>query len=263
MKEVKIGRHRVEMYDAIDELPIVRFHKYNKMLLVDAGIGSDLADFDRHIEKAMRFAASKTPQDAVQELQNLRQCVYFIQTGLSPKHLAFAALVRSIDGMPCDDVSDDALRKVVEMLSDAPHKDVVSGLEAGKKKIDAELREYFPSLFDDAELKEYYDRIKARTIAGLGTNARGGATEEDERKIDAMTDALVTYFHPQSFAGAESVEIQHDKQFEKMCLILSQNLNVDPKGFTVLQYYNAFEFVKEQAKKNKARNGAKQAVFRP
>ena len=53
MKTVKIGEYTVEIYDAIDELPMLRFHKYNKMLLVDAGIGSDLQDFDTHIEKAM------------------------------------------------------------------------------------------------------------------------------------------------------------------------------------------------------------------
>lgn len=260
MREMKIGRHRVEVYDAIDELPVARFHKYNKMLLVDSGVGSDLSDFDRHIEKAMRLAAGKTPKDAVTELQSLRQCVYFIQTGLSPRHLAFAALVKSIDGEACDDLSDDALRRVTERLSDAPQRDVASGLEACKKKIDAELREYFPSLFDDAELKEYYDRMRARTIAVLGVIAKGEATDEDERRINELTDALITYFRPQSFSGPESVEIQHDKQFEKMCLILSQSLHVDPKGFSVLQYYNAFEFIKEQARK--ARKGAKTPISR-
>ena len=30
MRTEKIGKHSVEFYDAIDELPIVRFHKYQK-----------------------------------------------------------------------------------------------------------------------------------------------------------------------------------------------------------------------------------------
>ena len=78
MKTVKIGEYTVEIYDAIDELPMLRFHKYNKMLLVDAGIGSDLQDFDTHIEKAMRYARSKTPELTAIELDNMRQNVYFI-----------------------------------------------------------------------------------------------------------------------------------------------------------------------------------------
>ncbi len=111
MKTVKIGEYTVEIYDAIDELPMLRFHKYNKMLLVDAGIGSDLQDFDTHIEKAMRYARSKTPELAAIELDNMRQNVYFIQSGLSPKCLAFAVLVKSIDGTPYNDLSDDGLQK--------------------------------------------------------------------------------------------------------------------------------------------------------
>ena len=58
MKTVKIGERTVEIYDAIDELPMLRFHKYNKMLLVDAGIGSYLQDFETHIEKAIRYDRS-------------------------------------------------------------------------------------------------------------------------------------------------------------------------------------------------------------
>ena len=74
--------------------------------------------------------------------------------------------------------------------------------------------------------------------------------ESDKREeIDHITTLLLTYTKPKSFSGSDSVEIQYDKQFENMCLILSQNLHVDPKRFTVLEYYNAFEYVKEQARK--------------
>nr|DAR71106.1 MAG TPA: hypothetical protein [Caudoviricetes sp.] len=134
MKTVKIGEYTVEIYDAIDELPMLRFHKYNKMLLVDAGIGSDLQDFDTHIEKAMRYARSKTPELAAIELDNMRQNVYFIQSGLSPKCLAFAVLVKSIDGTPYNDLSDDGLQKVVDMFGDVPIKELTAQMEAVKKK---------------------------------------------------------------------------------------------------------------------------------
>ena len=40
MKNVQIKGMNVELYDSIEDLPIMRFHKYNKMLLVDAGVGS-------------------------------------------------------------------------------------------------------------------------------------------------------------------------------------------------------------------------------
>ena len=257
MKTVKIGERTVEIYDAIDELPMLRFHKYNKMLLVDAGIGSDLQDFDTHIEKAIRYARSKTPELAAIELDNMRQNVYFIQTGISPKHLAFAVLVKSIDGEPYNDLSDDGLQKVVDMFGDVPVKELTAQMEAVKKKIDEELRLYFPRIFDDAALKEYFDQLKERTVILLRTIIAGEATETDAKRIDEITAELITYFNPQSFSGADSVEIRYDKQFENMCLILSQNLHVDPKRFTVLEYYNAFEYIKEQAKKANKQKKAK------
>lgn len=249
MRTVDIKGKKVELYDAIEDLPILRFHKYSKMLLVDAGIGSDLSDFDRHIEKAIRYAHSKTPQLAAVELENMRQNVYFIQSEISPRYLAFAVLVKSIDGNPCNDLSDDGLQTIVDLFADVPNAELTAHLEAVKKKIDEELRLYFPRLFDDAALKEYFDQLKERTVILLRTIIAGEATEADAKRIDEITAELITYFNPQSFSGADSVEIRYDKQFENMCLILSQNLHVDPKRFTVLEYYNAFEYIKEQAKK--------------
>ena len=257
MKTVKIGEYTVEIYDAIDELPMLRFHKYNKMLLVDAGIGSDLQDFDTHIEKAMRYARSKTPELAAIELDNMRQNVYFIQSGLSPKCLAFAVLVKSIDGTPYNDLSDDGLQKVVDMFGDVPIKELTAQMEAVKKKIDRELQIYFPRLFDDATVKEYYDQLKRRTVLILQTIIDGGSKPEREKEIDDITAELITYFNPKSFSGSDSVEIEQDKQFEKMCLMLSQHLHTDPKNMSVLAYYNAFEYIKEMVKDLKRRSKAK------
>ena len=249
MKTTKIGEREVVLYDSIDELPMLRFHKYNKMLLVDAGVGSDLSDFDRHIEKVIRYLNSPTPNMATVELENMRQNIYFIQSEVSPRHLAFAVLVKSINGKPRNDLSDDGLQQTISLFKDVANSEITAHLEAVKKKIDDELRLYFPRLFDDATLKEYYDKLKQRTIVVLRTIIDGRATEADAKEIDDITAELITYFNPQTFTGSESVEIRHDRQFENMCLILSQNLHVDPKKFTVLEYYNAFEYIKEQAKK--------------
>ena len=131
----KIGKHTVEYYDTIDALPIVRFHKYQKLLLVDAGVGSDITAFDQRVEKARRFIVAGKPDQAQQELENLRQCVYLIQTELSPKHRAFAALVTKIDGQDCNDISDDALAAVTEKLNDVPEIELTARLEAVKKKM--------------------------------------------------------------------------------------------------------------------------------
>ena len=48
--------------------------------------------------------------------------------------------------------------------------------------------------------------------------------------------------------------MQYDKQFENMCLIISKELNANAKQMTVLEYYNAFEFVKDMQKQKQQKS---------
>ena len=248
MVTAKIGKHTVEFYDTIEELPIVRFHKYQKLLLVDAGVGSDIAAFDQRLLKASEFITANKPQQAQQELENLRQCVFMIQSELAPKHRAFAALVTKLDGVDCDDVGDTALAKITEMLNDIPENEMTAQLEAVKKKIDGELMLYFPALFNDSEVKEYYDLLRKRTLEVLNGIIAGMIDPAASEIVSKLTTALITYSNPKTYTGSDGLEIQFDRQFENLCLVLSEQLHVEPKKYTVLEFYNAFEFVKEKAK---------------
>lgn len=246
MRTATIGKHTVEMYDSIEDLPIARFHKYNKMLLIDAGIGGDLSDVDSHIEKAAAFVRIGESQKAVDELQNLKKAVFFIQTGLSPKNLAFAALVTKVDGTETSDLSDDGLQRVVAMLNDTKQSEVVSELEAAKKKIENELQTYFLQFFDSAVEKEYYDTVKKRTMAQLLNIIQG---KKETENVDTLTDKILTFIDPPMFDGLENVEVKADKQFERMLLIMSQQLGIDARGYSTLAFYNAYEYLNETLKK--------------
>ena len=248
MVTVKIGKHTVEMYEAIDEMPIVRFHKYQKLLLIDSGVGADIPAFDHRTEKMRRYLMDNKIDNAIQELENLRQSVFLIQNGINPKHRAFAVLVSRIDGKDCNDISDAALASLLETLQDAPEKELTAQLEAVKKKIDAELKLYFPGLFADSEIKEYYDLLKKRTMALLSNIINGVERPDETPEIEKLTTALITYSNPKAFAGSDSVEIQFDRQFENLCLALSEQLHIKPKEQTVFEFYNAFDFVKEKAR---------------
>lgn len=255
MKQVKIGKHDVTLYNSIEEMPMTRFHKYNKMLLVDAGLGSDLNAVDGHIERAATFIKNDKRAEAATEMENIRQTIYLILQGMSPKHLAFAVLVSEIDGKPYDDISDEGLQRVVEMLGDAPIKDVTAEGEAVKKKIDDELSLYFPDDFDNASEKEYYDIMKHRTQVMLDCILIAD-TDERKAEIERLTDELVMFTKPKNFVGRDSVEISYDKQFDDMCLVMAQNLHQDPKKFNVMEFYNAYHYIKDQQKRQKRQNKA-------
>ncbi len=258
MVEVKIGKHSVKMYDGIEDLPVVRFHKYQKFLLVDSGIGGTITQFDQRIETIRRFLMLGDNEKAQKEIENLRQCVYMIQSELSPRHLAFAALVAEIDGKPCEDLSDDALKRVLEQLNDVSEKEFSDLIGGCKKKIDMELVAYFPALFDNSEVKEYYGLMKRRVVAILDNIMKGVANPDKTEAVNDITTKLITYSNPQTFSGSESAEITFDKEFENLCLLLSSELHVKPKDFCVLEFYNAFVFLQDKAKQaNKAQKRRK------
>ena len=133
MKTVKVGSHTIEMYDNIEQLPVARYHKFNKRLLLASGIGSDMSDIFSHIDKAIRYCR-KNPDDAIKELQNLAQAIELIKNEVSPRHLAFCALVKTIDGELCEDISDDGLQQTLKRLEDSPQSDLTAATEEVKKK---------------------------------------------------------------------------------------------------------------------------------
>ena len=245
----KVNKHTVEIYDSIDELPIQRFQKYNKFLLIDSGVGSDLQDVLNHIDRSKIYIKSN-PAMAMTELENMRQSIYLVKDELSPKYMAFAVLVKKIDGEEMNDMSDAGLKNVLEILSEAKKGWLDGVLNSVKKKIDRELSLYFPGKFDDANQKEYFDNLREHTKLRLEEIISGENMEESCKAIETR---LALLSKPRIFWGAKSVEIEYDKQFEEMCLILSHNLQVNPYTMTVLQFYNAFDYLKKLTTRKKAK----------
>lgn len=242
MVTTQLSGHTVEIYDNIEDLPIGRFHRYQKMLLIDSGIGGDIQAFDRHLEKARRFVMLGDKDNAGKELENLRQCVWQVQTGLSPRHRAFAVMVARIDGKDYDG-GDDAVAEVLRLLNDAPVSALDETAAGVKKKIDSDLNLCFPAIFNDASVREYYDILRARTLAVLEGLAEGRVFEEIE-----LTTKLLTYSKPQVYPGSDGVEVTFDRQFEDVCLAMGEQLHANPKAFSVFEFYNAYEFLRKRAK---------------
>lgn len=254
----EINGHSVEIYDAIEELPVVRFHKYNKMLLIDSGIGSDISAFARHIDRAKRYAMSTNPKLAVQELSNLQQCFAFIDSELSPKHLAFCTLVKSIDGQEITDISDDGLQNMLKKFSDVPENEITDLLESVKKKIDRELSLYFPRLNEEGNaIKEYYEELQNYALLLVDSIID---RVDRSKEIEVAEMALIMHDKPAVFTGTDSLEIKYDRQFENTCLLIAQHLNLDAKSYTVLEYYNAFDYIKELLKPKKSNKRPNKAI---
>lgn len=242
MKKATLSGVEIEYYDAIEDLPIKRYHKYNKMLLVDAGIGGDLFDADGHIERAIRFAYTKDTESVAKELANLRNNLRMMQTEITPRFRAFAALVTKVDGVEYNDVSDDGIAAIVEALQDVSVHEVTATLEAVKKKITDELRAYFPKMFDSPETKEYYDILKGRALAVLRM------VQGYDANVEEYNTRIMTHAKPMQFDAEKNAEIESDKNYEVMCHVITENTGSNAKDLSVLGYFTAQEYTKDKIK---------------
>ena len=243
MKNLIVNKKVVRVYDSIDEMPIVNFQKYNKYLLIDSGIGSDADDIDAHITRVAKFIKSNNAKKALQELQNMRQNMYMVNSEISPRYLAFAALIYSVDGKEVNDLSDDGLKKLLQDLKDIKHSKVIDFLLWLKKKLTSELETYFPGDFVNPKEKDAYDKLKQRTLLVLDSMINDTDNSEQIETIDMI---MLNMHSPKSYIGSESVEIKYDKQFESTCLLIAQKTSMDAKKMTVLQFYNAVDNIKQQ-----------------
>jgi len=119
MRTEIIKGHTVEMFDSIDQLPITRYHAFNKYIMIDSGIGSDINDADKRMANTIQMIVKGDHSDAINELNNLRQTLAFIMGDVNPKMLSFGTLVKKIDGIDYDDMSQPGIDKVIGILSNA------------------------------------------------------------------------------------------------------------------------------------------------
>ncbi len=242
MKKVEINNRIYQIYDSIDDMPIVNFQKFNKLLLIDSGLGSDVDSIDAHLANLAKLIKTDISK-AQQEIQNLRQTMYMVSANISPRYMAFAALIYSIDGKVNHDLSDDNLKRIIDDIKTIKHSFLINLLLSVKKKLFTELEVYFPSEFNDIKEKESYDKLKRKTILileGIIDN------KDNSESIRIIEDELFRMYKPKSFNGKDSVEVKYDKQFETSCMLISQKAGMNAKKLNVLEFYNTLNNIAKQ-----------------
>lgn len=253
MKKIKFNGHVLLMYDSIQELPVYRFQLYNLNLLLDSGIGSDLTDFDSRCNKVRRLMIDDQ-ESASRELFNLQQGVRLLISKTSPKMRSFVVMIHKIDGFEITDdcLTDEGISDLIKELSKKrlPIKNVFNFLNALKKKIDLEFEHFFPGVMDSAKVKEFYSKLKNRSMLILQSVI--DPSESNQDKIELIEKFIFTSLKPKNFHGPKGVEVQTIKGFEETCILLNQhNVSSNPRRMTTLSFYQALEVVKDQLKPKK------------
>lgn len=127
---------RIEFYASPEDLPIRRFQKFNKNLMIDTEVGVNFEDYEQRTHKTVAFLRKGMLDEAIKELENRRQAVFNAFEEYSPKHLALALMVKSIDGVKCEDMTDEGLSVILDKLEKIGYteKELNNDLGEVKKK---------------------------------------------------------------------------------------------------------------------------------
>ena len=118
MKKVQIRENEITFYSSAEEMPIRRYQRFNKFLMMDNEIGSDFEDFNKRGAKAVSLLKNKMIDEAVIELENRRMMVYNAFMEYSPQGRALAILVYSINGKVIENYTSDILDDVLKELDE-------------------------------------------------------------------------------------------------------------------------------------------------
>jgi hypothetical protein len=117
MKIVTIGKHEVQFYDSIRKLPIRRYSKFNKHMMIAAEVGETISDYDKRMQRAIGYVSNEDHKSAMIELTNQRQGLHNALKEYSPVGMALATMVYSIDGILYEDYEEEALDNILDVLN--------------------------------------------------------------------------------------------------------------------------------------------------
>lgn len=244
MKNVTLNGHRLSFYDAIEDLSISQFHKYSKYMLVEGGIGDSIESIDAHINKIGEFIKVDA-EKAMRELMNLRQCIYMVANEQDIANKAMLCLVKEVDGKKWEDFSDGGIDELYRMVCGEQMRAFYKLRKEVLEKIDAELKIYFPSLFVGTDERNKLELMRKRALLQLAQITEGVNNNEE---IAKLTSQIMQCEDVKSFEGTNSAEVEFDRQFEEMCLVLSKEFGGGIKNYSVMEFYSAYMKLEKDAK---------------
>lgn len=129
---------KIVLYDDIETAPFERYRKFNNYMAMAAETGENWEDLTTRVKRCNGYIASGDKQSAIKENSNMLMAFSFIKNEFSPSGMAFACMVKSIDGVSYEnaDVSENGLSLILKECSKhgVSFKDIKTDTERVKKK---------------------------------------------------------------------------------------------------------------------------------
>lgn len=127
----------IELYNPDTSIPYFNYQRLQRFLVLGAGIGNTTDDVLSRLSNIQTYAANERPEDVITEVDNFMLAIYSALEGLSYDTMAFACMVKSIDGVVVDIATDNGVKLVSEQIlaKGVTEADVSEYLALLKKKL--------------------------------------------------------------------------------------------------------------------------------
>lgn len=136
MKTEKIGKHQVQFYEDINEIPEINREKFETYAILGSELNPRLDTFHQKFEQIRNFIAEDMKHEADQALINLRQSLLLSINEHNFNRIALGALIKEFDGERIIDNSDEYLDSLVSqhLCADLTPVDIQERIDEVKKK---------------------------------------------------------------------------------------------------------------------------------
>ena len=95
----------MELYKDIETMPITVFMKFQKYVLIENGVGTNVQDFSKRLAKLYEYTINNKPKFALEEIANLQTLFYnVVEKEQDAKLYALAYLVKGNEQKSEDEV---------------------------------------------------------------------------------------------------------------------------------------------------------------
>ena len=246
----KHGKHEVELFDSIHNLPILRFQRFNKYQMQTCEIGNTFEDYDQKSKKTMQFIQKGMTNEALQEMENCRQTVFNAFNEFTPSGKSFAILVKRIDKVSYDTFAPDDLEKCLEHLEKIGlgNKEAIEKLQEVKKKINTELSVYYPEFFPkNGNMEQTALRAKRLNIL-LDSIIQD---DDSEKEIFNIEKEILETDKPNVWNVWKkgNMERSLEVDFQKFAISVIRKTNQSLDNLMTFSFYATVELLKEEAPK--------------
>lgn len=128
----------INLYDPdLHKIPEYNWQKFQRCLILDAGIGSDLNAILNRADTISLCVANERKEDLDNELTNLKLSLYSAVEGINYESMAFACMVEDIAGMKHSIATDTDINTLSKLIAETSitHGELSDYIELVKKKL--------------------------------------------------------------------------------------------------------------------------------